>query len=618
MTPNQEALDFAQADVTYLKGLLPTVMEGLANDQRKLKYRTDPVLWAKDILGVDLWWKQQEIAYAIARGTKKSVAVRAGHGVGKSFLSAVLVCWWIDTHPLGSSFVATTAPSAAQVKAILWREIRGLMATSIERHKEYLRLQKDGKDTTGYPDHALPGYITGNDEWKTSLGVLVAQGRKPPDHKEDAFQGIHAQYVLAIGDEAVGLNEAMIDSLSNITSNDTSRRLLIANPTNPSSRLGQIFSGKINEKTGQEYGASWDLHAISVLDSPNFHGGGMCPADCPRKLEHDRLPLGLGMSPAALRALSGPSYVEEKRVEFGEDSPRYRSRVLGLFAYDSGNNLFTEYALGKARDAECFVEDPSGGYLGVDVARAESGDSTFVYLGQKGLMYGTVTEEHQDAAGNAYSTTNVGDVSLVEGMKIRRIDSFRGRPFSDRIENDGNGGVVKTIGQATLIHQHAIELGVSQVRIDASGVGKGLVDAMFSLDLQGRARPYIIVEILGSKGSPDTVVWYNDRAFQFDKLRERMEHGLIDLDPDDALLIEQLGDIIYTEAPPHSAILIESKASMKKRGVKSPDAADTCVYAGAVLPGIDNPLNMAKKGDTFFKDPWEMLNTRRNYEGAPQ
>jgi hypothetical protein len=597
-------------DRGYLSSLLPGIMEGLAGDARKAKYVTDPVLWAKDMLNVDLWWKQKEIADAVATGRKKSVAVRAGHGVGKSFLSAVLVCWWIDVHPLGSAFVATTAPSAAQVKAILWREIRGLMQKSVDRHKEFQRLQKAGKDTTGFPDHALPGYITGNDEWKTSLGVLIAQGRKPPDHKEDAFQGIHAQYVLAIGDEAVGLNEAMIDSLSNITSNDTSRRLLIANPTNPSSRLGAIFSGKINEKTGEEYGVTWDLHAISVLDSPNFHGGGRCWEGCERKLEHGREAFGLGMSPDALRALSGPSYVEEKRMEYGEDSPRYRSRVLGMFAYDSGNNLFTEFALGQARDATCFVADDSLRVLGVDVARAETGDSTFLYLSESGLMAEWVETIHDDG----HITSELGPVSLVEGWRIRFVDSFRGRPFSDRVENDANGGVVETIGQATLIHQKAIELGVNQVRIDASGVGKGLVDALFSIS---GPRPYMIVEMLGSRSSPDVVVWKNDRAHQYDKLRERMEHGRIDIDPGDALLIEQLGDIIYQSSLPHGAILIESKESMKKRGVKSPDAADTCVYAAALLPGIDSPLNLAKKGDTFYKSPWDILDQKRYAEGTP-
>lgn len=601
------------ADTGYLKSLLPDVMEGLAGDARKAKYINDPVLWAKDILGVELWSKQQDIAYAIARGSKKSVAVRAGHGVGKSFLSAVLTAWWIDVHPLGSAFVATTAPSAAQVKAILWREIRALMQLSVDRHKEFKRLEKAGKDTAGFPDHALPGYITGNDEWKTAMGVLVAQGRKPPDHKADAFQGIHAEYVLAIGDEAVGLTSEMIDSLSNITSNDTSRRLLIANPTNPSSRLGQIFSGKINDKTGEEYGVTWDLHAISVLDSPNFHGGGRCWEDCEQKVEHDRLPFGLGMSEKALRSLSGPSYVEEKRLEYGEDSPRYRSRVLGLFAYDSGNNLFTEFALGKGRDATCFVADDSLRVLGVDVARAETGDSTFLYLSESGLMAEWIETEHEDG----HVTTELGPVTDVEGYRIRFIESFRGRPFSDRVENDGNGGVAKTIGQATLIHQHAMELGVNQVRIDASGVGKGLVDALFSIDLKGIPRPYIIVEMLGSRASPDVVVWKNDRAHQYDKLRERMEHGRIDIDPNDALLIEQLGDIIYEESLPHGAILIESKESMKKRGVKSPDAADTCVYAAALLPGIDSPLNAAKKGDTFFQSPWDLLDSKRNASGSP-
>lgn len=589
----------------YVSELLPDVMEGLSKETTKARYVTDPVLWAKHMLGKTLWSKQQDIAYAIARGEKKSVAVKAGHGVGKSMLSAVLTCWWIDVHPIGSAFVATTAPSAAQVGSILWREVRDLWQKAKERHAEYERLQKLGKDTGDLPDHALPGYILGNNEWKTSLGILVAQGRKPPDHKEDAFQGIHAQYVLAIGDEATDLTESMIDSLSNITSNDTSRRLLIGNPTNPASRMGYIFSGKINEKTGKEYGASWDLYSISVLESPNFHGGNLC--DCP---EHRGQPAGLGMPADALRALSGPSYVEEKKLEYGEDSPRFKARVLGEFAYDAGNNLFSGFALGKARDAKCFIPDDSRRYLGVDVARAESGDSTFLYLCESGLMYDWVEKVHEDG----HITSELGDISDVEGARVRRVDSFRGRPFSDRIENGPDGNIIRTVGQATLIHQHALELGVAQIRVDASGVGKGLVDALYSIE---GARPYLIVEMLGSHSSPDQMVWKNDRAYQYDMLRKRMEAGLIDLDPADDLLLEQLADITYQVAAPHDAILIESKEAMKRRGVKSPDAADTCTYAVAQLPGIDDPLANAQKGDTFFQDPFEVLNIERSAAGLP-
>lgn len=580
--------------MSYLSDILPYVSEGLENERRKSRYANDPVLWARDMLGVELWWKQQEVAYAIARGDKKSVAVKAGHGVGKSFLSAVLSVWWIDTHPLGTAFVATTAPSAAQVHAILWQEIRRLWTVSQKRHKEYREKMARGMDTGNLPDHAVPGYIRGDDSWVTDQGgVLLGQGRKPPDHASDAFQGIHRQYVLAIGDEAVGLSEGMIDSLSNITTNDTSRRLLIANPTNPNSRLGYIFSGNINPQTGETYGAAWSLHSISVLDSPNFHGGGKC--EC-----HTDEPLGMGMSKEALESLSGPSYVEEKRLEYGEDSPRFKSRVLGEFAFDEGNALFDELTLAHGMDAQVFV-DPFDTHvaLGVDVAYSATGDSTFVYKAETGFAY-TLDSE----------TSTPTTVSDVPALRLRRVDEFRGLPFRDRIERDGS----VTVGQSTLIHQHALELGAKEIRVDASGLGIGLVEAL--VELSEHHTKYAVISILGGNPSPDSKKWQNVRAFQMQSMQKRMESGLIDIDREDGLLVEQLGDIMYELVEPHDSVKIESKRSMRKRGVKSPDAADASWYACADLTATLDALTGPEKGSLVMEDPWEIVADKYVRDGA--
>src|SRR5690625_17764 len=45
-------------------------------------YRTDPVAWAREELGVTLWSKQQEIMWALAN--HKNVAVKATFSVGKN------------------------------------------------------------------------------------------------------------------------------------------------------------------------------------------------------------------------------------------------------------------------------------------------------------------------------------------------------------------------------------------------------------------------------------------------------------------------------------------------------------------------------------------------------
>jgi hypothetical protein len=50
-------------------------------------------------------------------------AIKASHDVSKSHTVSRLACWWIDVHPPGEAFVVTTAPTTAQVEAILWRYI---------------------------------------------------------------------------------------------------------------------------------------------------------------------------------------------------------------------------------------------------------------------------------------------------------------------------------------------------------------------------------------------------------------------------------------------------------------------------------------------------------------
>ena len=94
--------------------------------RRQDNFKSDPVGWAEYMLGTDegtLWSKQREIARAVV--DNNSTAVKAGHGVGKSRLMAVLICWWVDTR-YPHCYVISTAPSMAQVQDVLWREVMQL------------------------------------------------------------------------------------------------------------------------------------------------------------------------------------------------------------------------------------------------------------------------------------------------------------------------------------------------------------------------------------------------------------------------------------------------------------------------------------------------------------
>lgn len=531
----------------YTDRILEGVLGQLQRQARSAKYFSNPVIWAKDILGVKLWQRQGEVAMSVV--DNKNVVCKAGHEVGKSFLAGILICWWLDTrlHLPGSAFVVSTAPSLSQINAIVWTEVRRFKALWDKRHEEYLSKLKNGEDTGNLPDHPSMGYITSDAHWKLKGGIEIGYGRKPPDKKEDTMSGIHARYVLAIGDEAVGLSEGLIGDLGNITSNATSRRFLICNPTNPLSYVGQIF----RENTG-----TWHLETISVLDSPNFHGGGVC--EC-----HPDTPFGEGFPTHVLETLVDQSYVDDKIRDYGIKHPEYISRVLGEFAWDMGMTIISVEDMAVALDTEIVIDPEQRPFLGVDISRSENRDMNTIYICYPGW--------------NAETGEN--------GTKRRKVEAF----------NEKDAMVT-----ARRIHEHALRLGVAEVRYDEDGVGGPVGDRVTELSLDQNGIPrYATVGKRGNGESPDRNRWRNARAKWFWTVGFDMRHGRIDIDVTDKMLQEELLGIEFKlpDTGPQG-ILVESKKDMKKRGVSSPDYADGFVYSGAE---DDEP--MYEKGDRVAQSP---------------
>lgn len=563
---------------TAYDAVLDYVIGDFAKYERNQRYVTDPSAWAWDMLGIEFHHKQEEIALSVVHN--HDTAVAAGHGTGKSLQVAVLALWWIDVHPIGTAYVATTAPSRDQISEVVFREMKKWYGIWQDRYEKQL------------VDHFLPGRMGEDDTWKVERGgrlTTVAKGRKPPDNKAgDAFQGIHATYVLAIGDEATGLSEEIIDGLNNITTNSTSRRVLICNPTNPHSHIGKIFL----KPTG-----AWSLIHVSVFDLPTFHGGGKCKC-------HKGQPYGLGLRRETLADLSDYSFVEKKKKEYGEESARYKSRVLGQWAFDVGATLFTEYDMAKASDLAVWPDmEDQYTVIGVDVARFGD-DSTYVYRCDTGV----VMEQDEDArATNKPLLDENGE--MVRGKRIRHVEHWKDAPFTNRTRVDENGKQWIELGTAERVHEIAMSIGAKEVRVDASGLGQGLLDPLYELSLNA-GNPYIIVEMLGGAKSPDRRAWLNLRAYQMDTLRKEMMQGTVDLDPTDTELFEELSGILYEFADGASGggLKIESKESMKRRGVKSPDAVDAVWYCFAEPDrGPLGPLGGLHVGDTMRMAPDDVM-----------
>jgi hypothetical protein len=279
-------------------------------------YAVDPAGFVTDPLGEFVWSKQREILESVR--DHRRTAVKSCHDVGKSFIAARVVAWFLATQPVGDAFVVTSAPTFNQVRAILWREIA--------------RAHGRGR---------LPGYLN-QTEWFMG-GELVAFGRKPADEDMTSFQGIHAAAVLVVLDEACGIPKSLWDAAETLITNDASRLLAIGNPDDPASEFANICKP----------GSGCNVIRIDAYESPNF-------TDEP--------------VPEALRPLLiGRTWVEERCKKWGEGSPLWIAKVRGEFPELAEDTLIPVSWIMAAKERELAEEGPP--ILGVDVARFGSDQS---------------------------------------------------------------------------------------------------------------------------------------------------------------------------------------------------------------------------------------------------
>lgn len=295
-------------------------------------YLDDPGGWIHDKLKENIWSKQEEIAQSVV--SNRYTAVKACHGPGKSFIAARIGCWWLNVHKLGDAFLVTTAPSWPQVQAILWREIR--------------RAWRIGR---------LPGRITLECQWYMGEGKsdeeLIAMGRKPADYNEQAFQGLHARYILIVIDEAGGVPETLWTAVMTLMTNENARVLAIGNPDDPGSHFAQICKP----------GSGWNVVTIPAFSTPNFTDE--------------------EITPIMAENLVTPMWVEDRRRDWGEGSPLWQAKVLAEFPDISDEYLISPAMIQTAINTE--LPGIIKGRYGADVSRMGT-DKTVLYRNRGGVI----------------------------------------------------------------------------------------------------------------------------------------------------------------------------------------------------------------------------------------
>lgn len=462
-------------------------------------YRDNLAGWVQEVCDDHLWSKQIEIANSVQRYRK--TAVPACHGPGKSFSASRIAAAFLATHPPGQATVVTTAPTWHQVKNILWKELR-------RAHKKA----------------GLPGRINLNCEWIMD-DEIVAFGRKPADHDEHGFQGIHARYLLVIVDEACGVVGQIWTAVTSLMTNDDCRVLALGNPDDPTSEFASLCQGADPEAGGLS-DRGWNVIPISAFDTPNFTG--------------EPIPPGLA------NFLVSPTWVEEFAANIATPGePLYTSKVLGQFPEDASTGTIP-YSWAR----QCIWNDPDSSdrpslganpvvELGVDVGASDNGDSTEI-------------AERRGMRAGRFWTVRSADPAVVRDTVV---DAIR-ESGATRVKVDATGvgwGVVTLVQEAC-----------PDVEVIAVGFGDGASDSAKWKNVRAE------LWWLGRELSR-TSAW--DLTDVPEKVR----------DP----LLSELTAPTYKEDTA-GRIQIEDKGSVRKRLGRSPDRADALLLA-YYHPPVEEP-----------------------------
>jgi phage terminase large subunit len=309
------------------------------------KVISDPVLFASNVLGAKLWKRQIEILRSIQN--RRRTAIKACHGVGKTYTLAVAALSWLARYHDG--IVLTTSSTLRQVETQVWSEIRRVIAQAKIPYPQPTSTELKLRDDSNF-----------------ALGFST--------NRAENFQGYHGKHVLILADEAPGIEPEVWEAISGIMAGGKVHLVVAGNPTQPS---GPFFDAFTRDR------ALWNCISIDAFDSPNFEGIGL-----DELLQMDPVENGpLDQNPVPY--LVTRRWVYEQRAVWwrGDElsSPNWMSRVRGQFPDQAQNALVKLVWLERARARalqQQLVDTGERLVAGVDVGGGDA--ETVAYLCELG------------------------------------------------------------------------------------------------------------------------------------------------------------------------------------------------------------------------------------------
>ena len=302
--------------------------EQVASDPlRFVEFGDAPVEFCEGPMNVGTLWDGQKTVLRALREHRR-VSVRSGHGVGKTFVSALAAIWWLYAR---RGLVVTTAPTKEHVEDVLWREVAERFRQTPVKFPGEQTLTEHKVDNTWY-----------------AVGITAKNA--------GAFQGRHHPRLLVIVDEAAEVSEDIHLAISTLATGAENTILMIGNPTLNVGTFADSFKAP----------DIWHPIRLSCLDHPNVVSG-------------------QELIPGAVTR----EWLAERRRVWGEHHPFWGPRVLGEFPHISVKGVIPLSWLDRARNDEAHQKALQEAELarvprvaGLDVARY--GDNACVLTIRRG------------------------------------------------------------------------------------------------------------------------------------------------------------------------------------------------------------------------------------------
>lgn len=358
------------------------------------RYRYDPASYARQVLGVQWWSKQIEIAEALLEPPHR-VLVKASHKVGKTHLAGGLVNWWYDTRR--PSVTLTTAPTDRQVRDLLWKEVR-----------------KQRGRRGGFRGPKMPRLENSPNHW--AHGFTARDG--------DSFQGQHEADMLIIFDEAVGVDPVFWETSESMFSGERHAWLAIFNPTDTSS---QAYT--------EEFTGDWNVISISTLDHPNIkaESEGRLPP-YPAAIRFKRLDklIRKWCRRVDSRPLATDVEWPPNSGQYWRPGPVADARLFGRWPSQATNNVWSDGAWQVAESSILRIPDEATPEIGCDVARFGN-DFTAIHV-----RTGPVSLYHESF--NGWSTSETAGRLKQLANKFGSEFGILGQQVLVKVDDDGVGG----------------------------------------------------------------------------------------------------------------------------------------------------------------------------------